>query len=622
MSVGEQPSWMNATYHTHRFSNASRAPINRLVTEMGAKLIIHLLGSMVVECNQCAISGIRSQKALALLAYLAHTAGTTHRREALADLLWDARTTKQSLSNLRTVLTQLRKEMASYLLVTRHTIAFDHQADYWLDTAALQNVLSAEIDSPEMQDGLQLYRGEFLEGLSFPDAPRFNEWAMLERERLHLQVIDRYRELATYHLDQADYKQGITISDGWLALDMLDEEAHRYRMRVLSLDGQRSRALAQYDQCVRILNEELGVEPTPATTALYEQIRRSTRHSVRPVTAHKVGFCPSSPIFEVGSYNGNVWLGVQMGAEKFGAQEVVRAEFPKGVTLEDYEASYTKGRTLEDYEAAYTNNLNELVKANCDLIISVSFQIAPIFAETAHAHPDLNFMLLDAIYDPPINNVWGQVYDTDEAAFLAGYVAAAVTKTGTVGTFGGFQFPPVETFMDGFARGVAYHNERKGSNVAVLGWDIAERTGHFINSFGPAEAGRAPAQQLIEQGADIILPAVSTAAFGAADIALEHDNVFIIGVDSDWGFYHPEYASVVLTSVEKRMHLSVLSALNSLNRGEFAGDTHTGTLKNGEVGLAPFRTFDALVSEAVGRELLQIKADIITGRVRTRPAST
>ena len=537
---------------------------------MSAKLTIHLLGSMVVECNQCAISGIRSQKALALLAYLAHTAGTTHRREALADLLWDARSTKQSLSNLRTVLTQLRKEMASYLLVMRHTIAFDHQTDYWLDTDALQNVLSAELDTPEkvtqVQDGLQLYRGEFLEGLSFPDAPRFNEWAMLERERLHLQVIDRYRALAAYHVDQADYKQGITISDGWLALDMLDEEAHRYRMRVLSLDGQRSRALAQYDQCVRILNEELGVEPAPETAALYEQIRGGTQHTARPVTAKKVGFCAESPTLELGWFSGDTWLGVQKGAEKFGAQAVVCADFPKGYILGDRDIAYAQGRTLEDYEVAYISNLNELVDSNCELIVSAGFYLAPIFAETARAHPDLNFMLLDSTYNPSISNIWGQVYHTDEASFVAGYVAAAVTNTGTVGTFGGFQFPTVEGFMDGFARGVAYHNEQRGSSVAVLGWDVVERTGLFVNSFGPAEDGHAATRQLIEQGADIILPAASNAGFGAADIALEHDNVYVIGVDSDWSLYHPQYARVVLTSVEKRWHLSILTALNSLVR--------------------------------------------------------
>ena len=658
---------------------------------MAAKLTIRLLGNAEVRRDQQNISAFRSQKALALLAYLAHTAGTTYRREALADLLWDARSTKQSLSNLRTVLTQLRKEVADNLTISNRSLAFDQASDYWLDTAALQTVLATELESTQdagkIQNGLQLYRGAFLDGLYFADAPRFNEWAMLERERLHLGVIDRYRQLADFYLESGDYRQGIIISEGWLALDILDEAAHRYRMQVLALDGQRSRALAQYEQAAHILREELGIEPDTATTSLYGELRNgapadptrleeskpvkpsapglgplpATVRSTKPIigatnpdlmpssTSHitvrsarnrlaviaivlvsliavaafmllrddeptgsgvisKVCFNAESPTLEPGFFSGDAWLGVLEGARKFDAEAVAQHDFPRFEML-----------TQEDYREQWATNLAEILTQDCDLVIANGFTALSPFAEVARSNPDTRFMLLDGSYDEPIGNIWGQVYAVDEAAFMAGYVAASLTQTGKVGTFGGFHAPSVVPFMDGFARGVAHYNQQKGVVVEVLGWDVETRTGLFANSFWVREDGYPATRQLIEEGADIILPVAGIVGFGAADIVLQHENVYVIGVDSDWGLHHPEYADVVLTSIEKRWNISILSALDAVEQGEFEGGTHIGDLENGEVGLAPFREFDALISEAVARDLVQVRADIITGRVQTRP---
>ena len=658
--------------------------------EIQAKLTIQLLRSPVIHHNGQVVSDFRSQKALGLLAYLAYT-GTTHRREALADLLWDSRTTKQALSNLRTVLTQLRKELADYLVVSNRSLAFDQEADYWLDTTALQHVLTTPLDSPEnakqVEAGLQLYCGEFLEGLSFPDAPRFNEWAMLERERLHLSVIEQYRELATYYLEQADYKQGITISDSWLALDMLDETAHRYRMQVLALDGQRTRAIAQYEQCAHILKEELGIEPAPATTALYNDLKNSsqasqsalsnapvltpspstiriTKSDTTPTpsassseqsqrsqlgfarsgqlmlgtvlvlfvigiafillrdapatvtivddndtsssTVERICFSAEAPSILPDTFNGDIWIDVQEAAEKFNAEAVVQH-------------NYLGVDTHEEYEEAFVENLNELLDMDCDLIVTVGFNHIALVAGFARANPDANVIMLDSDFDPPINNIWAQDYAPDEAAFLAGYVAAHFTRTGKVGTYGGFQIPPVESFMDGFARGVAHYNTQKGTKVEVLGWDIESRTGLFVNSFSDNVAGRQATRQLIEDGVDIILPVAGHTGFASAQIALTEEGVYIIGVDNDWAVTHPQYAPVVLTSIEKRWNLSIISVLSALEQGTFTGGTHIGTLENGEVGLSPFHTFDSRISEELVRELIQVEADIITGRVQTRP---
>ena len=129
----------------------------------------------------------------------------------------------------------------------------------------------------------------------------------------------------------------------------------------------------------------------------------------------------------------------------------------------------------------------------------------------------------------------GQVFATDQAAFLAGYLAAGVSKTGIVGTFGGINIPPVTVFMDGFAAGVAFHNSAKGTNVQVLGWDPSAKEGLFTGNFNSLDDGRAFAQNLYDEGADIVMPVAGPVGLGSAALASElgTDNLKIIGVDAD-----------------------------------------------------------------------------------------
>jgi hypothetical protein len=119
------------------------------------------------------------------------------------------------------------------------------------------------------------------------------------------------------------------------------------------------------------------------------------------------------------------------------------------------------------------------------------------------------------------------VFDTDEAAFLAGYAAAGMTETGTVGTWGGVNIPPVSIFMDGFLAGVNHYNAEKGTDVEVLGWDGAD--GVFIGSFEAADLGNAGTAEMLQNGADIILPVAGPAGLGAAtaiqDFGSGHDDL-------------------------------------------------------------------------------------------------
>lgn len=241
-------------------------------------LNIHLLGPLQLEIDGQLVGTFRSSKALALFIYLAHT-GQPHPRELLADLLWDSNSTRQALSNLRTVLTQLRPKLGDYILSEGSTLAFDPAQPHRLDTAVLQTELAAipntltPITAARLETALQAVRGDFLEDFVVRHAPRFDEWALIERERLRRHVLTASQQLAQYFLTQSDFPAAIRAATRWLALDALDESAHRLLMQALALSGQRSAALQQYDACVALLHEELGVPPAETTEALAAQIR-------------------------------------------------------------------------------------------------------------------------------------------------------------------------------------------------------------------------------------------------------------------------------------------------------------------------------------------------------------
>jgi basic membrane protein A len=238
----------------------------------------------------------------------------------------------------------------------------------------------------------------------------------------------------------------------------------------------------------------------------------------------------------------------------------------------------------------------------------------------AASNPNQRFQLMEFVYDPPVNNIWTEISATDQAAFLAGYLSAAVTKTGKVGVFGGIDIPSVTGFMDGFALGVDYYNVSNAASVEVLGWDVKKHEGLFVGSFCCAAEGRQLTQQLLDGGADIILPVTGTSVGpGAANAVQNHGNAYIIGVDTDWTVTNPEYKNIILTSITKNYDVSVMLAIQAIERNTFSGGTHVGTLETGEVGLAPFHELDSLVPDNVKADLEQIRKDIIAGNIKTKP---
>jgi predicted ATPase/DNA-binding SARP family transcriptional activator len=222
-----------------------------------------------------------SAKATALLLYLA-TTGERHSRSSLAGLLWGDLPEEGARANLRLALTKLRRVAADILEVTRGYVAAD-PSSYWLDRREFEAALAGgDGDLERVRAAVGLYRGDFLDDLVVRGAPDFEVWAEGEREHLRRLAVTGLARLADDAAGRGDPAAGVEAARRMLSLDPLSEEAHRLLLRFLALKGDRAAALAQFETCRHVLAEELGVEPSPETARLAEQIRSGELVPVRP----------------------------------------------------------------------------------------------------------------------------------------------------------------------------------------------------------------------------------------------------------------------------------------------------------------------------------------------------
>ncbi|HPS40998.1 MAG TPA: BMP family ABC transporter substrate-binding protein [Anaerolineaceae bacterium] len=298
------------------------------------------------------------------------------------------------------------------------------------------------------------------------------------------------------------------------------------------------------------------------------------------------------------SFNATAWKGAQDAAN-----------------LLNVEAKYLESKEVADFE----KNINAFMEEKCDIIITVGFLLGDATKAAAEANPNTRFSIVDYGYSPVIPNIVGQTFQTDEAAFLAGYLAAGVTRTGVVGTFGGMNIPTVSIFMDGFTRGVDYYNGKHGTTVVALGWDVTYSNGFFTNDFSDQQKGYEMAVSLMDEGADVILPVAGPVGLGAAAAVKARGNAYIIGVDSDWYLTAPDFSDITITSVMKLMDVTTFNVIKSAVDGTFQGGSSVGNLANGGVALAPFHNLDGIVSAELKAELEIIKADLIAGKIPLNP---
>ncbi|HEU0243579.1 MAG TPA: BMP family ABC transporter substrate-binding protein [Candidatus Limnocylindrales bacterium] len=284
-----------------------------------------------------------------------------------------------------------------------------------------------------------------------------------------------------------------------------------------------------------------------------------------------------------------------------------------------FQTAYSEAQGATDYAA----NIQRLIDEGCNSIITVGFNQAQATVEATKANTDIAFGQVDAVWDEATNgatpaNFTGLDFQIDEAATLAGYVAAGVSKSGVIGTYGGQQFPGVTRFMDGYYAGIALYNKAHGTTAKLLGWDAAKQTGTFVggdNPWGDPAKGEQLAKTFIDQGADIVAPVAGGTGNGSIKAMLAA-NGYAIGVDTDQSLSLPEYAKALLTSAQKVIDVAVLDTFKKNAGGDLGGENYVGTLANGGVGIAPFHDLDSVVPANVKTEVDQLKADIASGTVK------
>jgi len=284
-----------------------------------------------------------------------------------------------------------------------------------------------------------------------------------------------------------------------------------------------------------------------------------------------------------------------------------------------FQTAFSEAQGATDYVA----NIQRLMDEGCQSIVTVGFNQAQATIDAVKANPDVSFAQVDAVWDEATNgptpaNFSGLDFQIDEAATLAGYLAAGFSKSGIIGTYGGQQFPGVTRFMDGMAAGIAIYNEKKSKDVQLLGWDAAKQTGTFVggdNPWGDPAKGEQLAKTFLDQGADIVHPVAGATGNGTIKAMLAAGK-WAIGVDTDQAISLAEYAPAILTSAEKVIDVAVLETFKKNAGGDTGGENFVGTLANAGVRISPFHDLDSEVPAELKAEVEQLSADIAGGTVK------
>ena len=309
------------------------------------------------------------------------------------------------------------------------------------------------------------------------------------------------------------------------------------------------------------------------------------------------------------SFNASSWAGMQAAAA---ADPNITVKYLQSTTQSDY-----------------VPNINTFLGEKCGIIVTVGFLMGAATETAAKANPTQDFAIVDCSYASECltgtkeSNIDQLVFNTVQDGFLGGYLAAGMTKTGKVATFGGEDFGTVTIYMDGFWDGVQYYNSKHGTHVPVLGWNEQTQKGSFTGDFTNQTKGQALTQTFISEGADIIFPVAGNVGLGAAkavqdaDHAAGSDKVNMFWVDTDGCTSAPQYCTYFITSVTKGIVAAVSNAVLNAAKGSFAGGTYVGTLANGGAVLSPYHDFASKVPAALQAELKTIETGIENGTIQT-----
>lgn len=344
--------------------------------------------------------------------------------------------------------------------------------------------------------------------------------------------------------------------------------------------------------------DDTSTTEAPADTTTTEAMDTTTTGPTSEMTPVKVCFVTDDAGVDDRSFNASGWQGVQ-DAVASGAAEA------DPILLES--AS----------EADYQPHVETCLAQGAEHIVTSGFKLAGTTETFAAANPDVQWTIIDFSSVGP--NVAGTEFQTDEAAFAAGYLAAGMTQTGTVATYGGQNIPTVAIFLDGFARGVAHYNEVKGADVQVLGWDVEAQEGTMTGVFDPADPiVRSTCESQLDEGADIVLP-VGGAINLPCGTAIQDRGIdgALIGVDADAFEAMPgEFQDLWLVTILKGLASGVTTSIEAHASGDpLGGSSYVGNLANDGVGLSEYHSWADRVPDELDAEVQQVLADIESGAI-------
>jgi basic membrane protein A len=301
------------------------------------------------------------------------------------------------------------------------------------------------------------------------------------------------------------------------------------------------------------------------------------------------------------SFNQSAWAGVQKAAQEFG-----------------FDAKYIESKQPTDYE----KNIDQFATQNYDVIITVGFLMGDATAAKAKQYPKIKFAIIDNQYFPTagsaacpdtvkdcyvdggLTNVTSLMFQEDQVGFLAGVLAAGMSKTGTVCTVSGMQIPPVERFVIGFQNGAKW---MKADTTAL---------NVYIPSFTDPAKGKETAISMIGQGCDVIFGVGGNTGNGGL-LAAKEQGLMAIGVDVDQYLTYPEVQSALMSSAAKNVDAAVYEYLKTIKNGTSKAGAFTANLKNGGVGLAPFHDWDSKIPAEVKNKIKEATDGLVSGSIQT-----
>lgn len=308
----------------------------------------------------------------------------------------------------------------------------------------------------------------------------------------------------------------------------------------------------------------------------------------------------------------------------------------EGLTALKAEGFKTAYTTAKD-DSSYAPNIQSLIDQGCNTVIAVGYNqgTALVAAVKDPMNAKIAFGWVDATWDETTNgktpaNFTGIDFQIDQASMLAAYLAAGISKTHVIATYGGAPYPGVTRFMDGWVAGANYYAKTKSVATKVLGWTPANGAVKGSGTFNPSNTpfndvafGKSTAEAFVGQKADVVHAVAGTTGNGSYQYMLDN-KLFSVGVDLDQCISERQFCGTLLTSAQKNIGAAVITDVEANYGGDLGGHNYTGTLANNGVQIATLdrteaawtATFGTLVTASLKAEVDALKAAIIAGTVK------